>query len=147
VEGKFPYSDNTRNARKFKYLAEFEAKMENTLDAYSGAQMGSFGQTSLKCKISCKCTFKRSMDLYQSIPCLSHFFLLLRHNEGGCSVCIRNVICFSNYCIGSTRLFPPLRYICTGLLPIHFERNYSSSSHISNVNKEPFEVMLKIRLV
>jgi hypothetical protein len=48
VERKFPYSDNTRNARKFEYLSEFEAKIENTLDAYSGAQMGSFGQTSLK---------------------------------------------------------------------------------------------------
>ncbi len=58
MEGKFPYSDNTRNARKFEYLGEFEAKIENTLDAYSGAQMGSFGQTSLKWKISCKCTFK-----------------------------------------------------------------------------------------
>ncbi len=48
MEGKFPYSDNTRNARKFEYLVEFEVKIENTLDAYSGAQMGSFGQTSLK---------------------------------------------------------------------------------------------------
>ncbi len=44
---KIPYSDNTRNARKFKYLIDFEAKAENTLDGYSGAQMGSFGQTSL----------------------------------------------------------------------------------------------------
>jgi hypothetical protein len=48
VEGKFQYSDNTQNARKFEYLGESEAKIENTLDAYSGAQMGSFGQTSLK---------------------------------------------------------------------------------------------------
>jgi hypothetical protein len=48
VEGKFPYSDNTRIARKFEYLGEFEAKIKNTLDAYSGAQMGSLGQTSLK---------------------------------------------------------------------------------------------------
>jgi hypothetical protein len=48
VEGKFPYSDNTQNARKFQYIGEFEAKIENTLNAYSGAQMGSFGQTSLK---------------------------------------------------------------------------------------------------
>ncbi len=48
MEGKFPYSDNTRNARKFEYLGEIEAKIENTLDAYSGAQMGSFGQTNLK---------------------------------------------------------------------------------------------------
>jgi hypothetical protein len=48
VEGKFPYSDNTRNAQKFQYLGELEAKIENTLDAYSGAQMGSFGPTSLK---------------------------------------------------------------------------------------------------
>jgi hypothetical protein len=48
VEGKCPYSDNTRNPRKFQYLGEFEAKIENTLDAYSGAQMGSFGQTSLE---------------------------------------------------------------------------------------------------
>jgi hypothetical protein len=48
VEGKFPYSDNTRNARKLEYFGEFEAKIENTLDAYSGAQLGSFGQTSLK---------------------------------------------------------------------------------------------------
>jgi hypothetical protein len=54
VEGKFPYSDNMRNARKF----EFEVNIENTLDGYSGAQMDSFGQTSLKLKISCKCTFK-----------------------------------------------------------------------------------------
>jgi hypothetical protein len=46
VEGKFPYSDITWNAQKFEYLGEFEAKIENTLDAYSGAQMGSFGQTS-----------------------------------------------------------------------------------------------------
>jgi hypothetical protein len=30
-EGKFPYSDNTRNARKFEYLGEFEDKIENTL--------------------------------------------------------------------------------------------------------------------
>jgi hypothetical protein len=48
VEGKFPYSDNTWNARKFEYLGELETKIKNTLDAYSGAQMGSFGQTSLK---------------------------------------------------------------------------------------------------
>jgi hypothetical protein len=48
MEGKFPYSDNTWNARNFEYLDEFEAKIENNLDAYSGAQMGSFGQTSLK---------------------------------------------------------------------------------------------------
>jgi hypothetical protein len=48
VEGKFPYSDNMRNAQKFEYLGKFEAKIENTLDDYSGAQMGSFGQTSLK---------------------------------------------------------------------------------------------------
>jgi hypothetical protein len=48
VEGKFPYSDNTRNARKFEHLSKFEAKIENTLDDYLGAQMGSFGQTSLK---------------------------------------------------------------------------------------------------
>ncbi len=48
MEGKFPYSDNARNARKFQYLGEFEAKIENTLNAYSGAQMGSFGQTSLE---------------------------------------------------------------------------------------------------
>jgi hypothetical protein len=48
VEGKFPNSDNTQNARKFKYLGEFEAKIKNTLDSYSGALMGSFGQTSLK---------------------------------------------------------------------------------------------------
>jgi hypothetical protein len=48
VEGKFPYSDNTWNARKFEYLGEFKAKIENTLDAFSGAQMGSFGETSLK---------------------------------------------------------------------------------------------------
>jgi hypothetical protein len=40
-----------RNALKFEYLSEFEAKIENTLDGYSGAQMGSFGQTSLKLKI------------------------------------------------------------------------------------------------
>jgi hypothetical protein len=36
------------NARKFEYLSEFEAKIENTLDSYSGAEMCSFGQTSLK---------------------------------------------------------------------------------------------------
>ncbi len=48
MEGKYPYSDNMQNARKFEYLGEFEAKIKNTLDAYSGAQMGSFGQTSLK---------------------------------------------------------------------------------------------------
>ncbi len=57
MEGKFPNSDNTRNAQKFEYLGEFEAKIENTLDGYSGALMGSFGQTSLKRKISCMCTF------------------------------------------------------------------------------------------
>jgi hypothetical protein len=48
VEGKFPNSDNTRNVQKFEYLGEFEAKIKNTLDGYSGALMGSFGQTSLK---------------------------------------------------------------------------------------------------
>jgi hypothetical protein len=48
VEGKFPYSDNPWNARKFEYLGEFEAKIENTSDGYSRALMGSFGQTSLK---------------------------------------------------------------------------------------------------
>jgi hypothetical protein len=37
-----------RNARKFEYPSEFEAKLGNTSDGYSGAQMGSFGQTSLK---------------------------------------------------------------------------------------------------
>jgi hypothetical protein len=37
-----------RNARKFEYLGEFEDKIENNLDGHSGAQMGSFGQTSLK---------------------------------------------------------------------------------------------------
>jgi hypothetical protein len=36
------------NAQKFEYVGEFEAKIENTLDGYSGAQVGSFGQTSLK---------------------------------------------------------------------------------------------------
>ncbi len=36
-----------RNARKFEYVGEFEAKIENTLDGYSGAQMVSFGQISL----------------------------------------------------------------------------------------------------
>jgi hypothetical protein len=30
------------------HIGEFEAKIENTLYAYSGAQMGYFGQTSLK---------------------------------------------------------------------------------------------------
>ncbi len=59
MEGKFPSSDNTQNERKFEYLGEFEAKIKNTLDGYSGALMGSFGQTSLKWKISCKCTFKQ----------------------------------------------------------------------------------------
>jgi hypothetical protein len=48
VEGKFPNSDNTLNARKFEYLGEFEAKIKNTLDGYSGDLVGSFGQTSLK---------------------------------------------------------------------------------------------------
>jgi hypothetical protein len=38
---------------KFKYLSEFDAKIKNT-----GAQVGSFHQTSLKQKISCKCKFK-----------------------------------------------------------------------------------------
>ncbi len=61
MEGKFPNSDNTRNARKFEHLGEFEAKIKNTLDGYSGALMGSFGQTSLKLKISCKCTFKGTL--------------------------------------------------------------------------------------
>ncbi len=60
MEGKFPNSDNTRNARKFEFLGEFEAKIKNTLDDYSGALMDSFGQTSLKWKISCKCTFNDS---------------------------------------------------------------------------------------
>ncbi len=48
-------ADNTRNEilriliiRKFEYLGEFEAKIKNTLGGYSGALMGSFGQTSLK---------------------------------------------------------------------------------------------------
>jgi hypothetical protein len=48
MEGKFSNSDSTQNARKFEYFGEFEAKIENTLDGYSGALMGSFGQTSLK---------------------------------------------------------------------------------------------------
>jgi hypothetical protein len=48
VEGKFPNSDNTQNARKFEYLGEFEAKIKNTLNGYFRALMGSFGQTSLK---------------------------------------------------------------------------------------------------
>jgi hypothetical protein len=48
VEGKFPNSDNTWNARKFEYLGEFKVKIKNTLDGYSGALMGSFDQTSLK---------------------------------------------------------------------------------------------------
>jgi hypothetical protein len=48
MEGKFLNCDNTQNARKFEYLGEFEAKIENTLDGFSGALMGSFGQTSLK---------------------------------------------------------------------------------------------------
>jgi hypothetical protein len=48
VEEKFPNSDNTRNARKFEYLGEFDAKIKNTLDGYSGALMGSLGQTSFK---------------------------------------------------------------------------------------------------
>ncbi len=64
MEGKFPYSDNTRNARKFEYLGKFEAKIENTLDGYSGAQIGSFGLTSLKLKISCKCTFNVIQYMY-----------------------------------------------------------------------------------
>jgi hypothetical protein len=42
------YSDNMGNARNFEYLSEFEAKIKNTLEGYSRAQMGSFGQTSLK---------------------------------------------------------------------------------------------------
>jgi hypothetical protein len=58
AERKFPYSDNTWNARKFEYLSEFEVKIKNTSDGYSGAQMGSFGQISLKWEISYKCTFK-----------------------------------------------------------------------------------------
>jgi hypothetical protein len=37
-----------RRDREHKYLGEFEAKVKNTLDGYSGALMGSFGQTSLK---------------------------------------------------------------------------------------------------
>jgi hypothetical protein len=36
-----------RNAGKFEYLSEFEDKIVNTLAGYSGAQMGSFGQTSV----------------------------------------------------------------------------------------------------
>jgi hypothetical protein len=48
VEGKFLNSDNTRNAQKFEYLGELEAKIKNTLDGYSGALMGFFGQTSLR---------------------------------------------------------------------------------------------------
>jgi hypothetical protein len=46
------------NALKFENLGEFEDKTENTLCGLSEAQMGSFRQTSLKQKISCKCTFK-----------------------------------------------------------------------------------------
>jgi hypothetical protein len=41
VEGKYPNSDNMWNARKFEYLGELEARIENTLDGYSGALMGS----------------------------------------------------------------------------------------------------------
>jgi hypothetical protein len=44
----FRIYDNTQNAQKFLYLSKFEAKIENTLDGYSGVQMGSFGQSSLK---------------------------------------------------------------------------------------------------
>jgi hypothetical protein len=46
---------------KFEYLVEFEA---NTLDGQSGALMGSFGQTSLKWKISCMCTFYDGRHLH-----------------------------------------------------------------------------------
>ncbi len=49
--------DNTENAIKFEYIGKFKDKIGNTLGGYSGAQMGSFGQTGLKQKISCKCTF------------------------------------------------------------------------------------------
>jgi hypothetical protein len=40
--------DNTGKTIKFECLGEFEDKIKNTLGEKSGAQMGSFGQTSLK---------------------------------------------------------------------------------------------------
>jgi hypothetical protein len=54
IELNCPYAENTQNARKFEYLRDFNLQILNIL----GAQMGSSGRTSLKQKISCKCTFK-----------------------------------------------------------------------------------------
>ncbi len=50
MERKFPNSDNTRNAQKFEYLGEFEAKIENTLDGYSGDSDGFFWPNQFKIK-------------------------------------------------------------------------------------------------
>jgi hypothetical protein len=85
VEGKFPNSDNTRNARKFEYLGEFEAKIKNTLDGYSGALMGSFGQTSLKLKISCKCTFKLT-EVESSLPDIPPLNLPVLYSSEACAI-------------------------------------------------------------
>ncbi len=63
MEGKFLNSDSTWNARKFEYLGEFEAKIKNTLDGYSGALMGSFGQTS-----------RASVPLSDGPPAIHYFF-------------------------------------------------------------------------
>ena len=39
---------DTENAIKFEFIGEFKDKIKNTLGEKSGAQMRSFGQTSLK---------------------------------------------------------------------------------------------------
>jgi hypothetical protein len=50
---------NMLDARKFEYLSEFKAEIENTSDGESGAQgVVSFSQTSLKPKILLKCTLQ-----------------------------------------------------------------------------------------
>ncbi len=43
------YTENTRNARKGKYLGEFKTKSENILGSLSGALMGQLAK-SLKTK-------------------------------------------------------------------------------------------------
>ncbi len=45
---------------KSQILFKFKAKIKNIM-GLSGTQMGSFGQTTLYQKISCKCTFKEQL--------------------------------------------------------------------------------------
>jgi hypothetical protein len=55
---KLPVCWEYMECMKMEYPSKLEAKIKYTLGGYSGAQMGSCGQTSLKRKISCKCAFE-----------------------------------------------------------------------------------------